>query len=235
MAKPTQKEIEAYYFAKFKNYYSLPIGDIVHGDRPDFILYGERKIGIEVTSFYLTDGKSFKSEQYQEQLRELVVSKAQSVYSERNGTKNKFEFGFDKDNPIIKYRNIANKIVKLVERINGSGETGLIRRDVFQEIPELSSVYLHEEEYEDAKWRVGKTYTGLNMCIERLKEIIEEKEVTSKKYEKCDVYWLLVIVEFMDPAQDQNIQIDAPEKISSDVFEKIIVYKPAFQQVLEVQ
>jgi len=34
------------------------------------------------------------------------------------------------------------------------GKTGELRRDLFQDIPELSFVYLNADEYEDACWRV---------------------------------------------------------------------------------
>ena len=71
------------------------------------------------------------------------------------------------------------------------------------------------------------------MSIEGLKKVIKEKEEKSKEYRKCDAYWLLVVVDFMDSAQDQEIQIDNFEEMASDIFEKIIVYKTIFGHVLE--
>ena len=71
------------------------------------------------------------------------------------------------------------------------------------------------------------------MSRERLLDIVRSKERRANKYEKCDAYWLLVVVDFMDFAQDQEIRIDGFDKIQTDVFEKVIVYKTLFGHVLE--
>ena len=129
---------------------------------------------------------------------------------------------------------MAQKIVELAKRIEGM-ETGQIRRDIFQGIQEISFVYLNAKECEDAKWRVVQVYNVPIMPRDRLIEIVKDKEILSKKYEKCDAYWLLVVVDFINAAQDQEIRIDSFEKIRSEIFEKIIVYKTLFGHVLEAK
>ena len=52
MLKKSNKEIEQYYFEMFSRDYPLPIGTIEYGDKPDVILTGVRKIGIEITNFF---------------------------------------------------------------------------------------------------------------------------------------------------------------------------------------
>jgi len=37
-----------------------------------------------------------------------------------------------------------------------------------------------------------------------LTDIVRDKEVRARKYKKCDAYWLLVIVDSVNPAQDQE-------------------------------
>jgi hypothetical protein len=72
------------------------------------------------------------------------------------------------------------------------------------------------------------------LLMERLINIVKDKEQRSKKYEKCDAYWLLVIiVDFINSAQDQGIQVDAFKKIKTETFERVIVYKTLFGHVLE--
>jgi hypothetical protein len=44
---------------------------------------------------------------------------------------------------------------------------------------------------------------------------------------------LLIIVDFIDAAQEQEIRIDGLT-VESDVFQKIIVYKPIFEHLLEI-
>ncbi len=57
----------------------------------------------------------------------------------------------------------------------------------------------------------------------------------SRRNTRCDKYWLVVVVDFIDRAQDQEIRIDGFEKIDSTVFEKVIVYKTLFPHVLEAK
>jgi hypothetical protein len=71
------------------------------------------------------------------------------------------------------------------------------------------------------------------MSLERLTDVLRSKEKKAKYYTPCDDYWLLVVVDFINPAQDQEIRIDNI-KLQSGVFEKIIIYKTAFKHLLEI-
>ena len=57
-------------------------------------------------------------------------------------------------------------------------------------------------------------------------------EAESTEYASRDAYWLLVLAEAMDPAQEQEIRIDGLN-ISAQVFERIIVYNPLFGHIVE--
>jgi hypothetical protein len=59
MPQKSNKEIEKYYFEMFRRDYPLPIGSIDYGDKPDVILNGERKIGIEITCQAQSNATSF--------------------------------------------------------------------------------------------------------------------------------------------------------------------------------
>ena len=65
-------------------------------------------------------------------------------------------------------------------------------------------------------------------------EIIREKETKAQQYSSCDAYWLLIVVDFIDAAQEQEIRLDGGVVIASDVFEKILIYKPDFEHIVEV-
>jgi hypothetical protein len=71
------------------------------------------------------------------------------------------------------------------------------------------------------------------MSAEGLEEIVREKESKAAEYVPCDAYWLLIIIDWRDNAQDQEISAQ-DVKIASDVFERIIVYKPVFEDIAEV-
>ena len=71
------------------------------------------------------------------------------------------------------------------------------------------------------------------MSAEGLEEIVREKESKAGEYVPCHAYWLVIIVDWRDNAQDQEISVEGV-KIASNVFERIIVYKPGFEDVVEV-
>lgn len=232
MTKRSNQEIERYYFDMLRRDYQLPEGTIVHGDKPDVILEGKRKIGIEITNFFLESGAHPESEQIQKRAREATVSKAQQVYRANGGKRIELSFSFDKTVPIRDQAKLSNRIATLAKNVDAL-KTGSIRKDAFKNIPELSFVYLNAKEYEDPQWRVVQCYSGQLMSVEKLRAIVKDKEAQSKGYQHCDAYWLIVVVDFIDRAQDQEIQIDSFEKITSTVFEEVIVYKTYFGHVLE--
>jgi len=234
MGTKSNRDIERYYFGMFCRHYQLPDGTIAYGDKPDVILDGERKIGIEITIFFLEDGTRPESEQVQRIAREAVVSKAQKLYVRDGGKRIKLSFSFDKANPIRDQEKLPKKLAEIAKKIEGQ-KTGEVSRNLFKDIPEVSFIYLISKEYEDAKWDVLQCYTGQIMSLEKLRTIVNKKEEQSKHYQPCDAYWLVVVVEPMDRAQDQEIRIDGTERIESTVFEKVIVYKPKFDHVFEAK
>jgi hypothetical protein len=234
MARRSNQEIERHYFDMFRRDYQLPEGKIVHGDKPDVILEGKGKVGIEITNFFLENGAHPESEQVQQRARKATVSKAQQLYRANGGKRIELSFAFDKNVPIRDQAKLANRIATLAKNVDVL-KTGSIRKDAFKDIPELSFVYLNAKEYEDPQWRVTQCYSDQLMSVEKLRAIVKDKEAQSSGYQHCDVYWLIVVVDFIDRAQDQEIQIENFEKIASTVFEKVIVYKTHFGHVLEAK
>ena len=80
MIAARNQTIERHYFERFCQAYSLPAGQLGYGDKPDVTLTGERRIGIEVTCFYLQSGSRIESMQRQRPLRLAVVEQAQALY-----------------------------------------------------------------------------------------------------------------------------------------------------------
>jgi hypothetical protein len=228
----SNREKQVLYFEDFRKHYSLPEGIIEHDDKPDVIVRGERTLGIEVTNFYLEDG--LESEQVQRGWRDQVLSDAQAIYQRTSSGRTKLTLGFDESVPIRDKGVLANKIAELGLRVEDL-EAGPVRRDLFfEDIPELFSVWCHVDEYEDSAWRLMQGHSGSLMSLESLRDIIKGKEAKLRQYKPCDAYWLLVVVDFFDFAQDQEIMIEGGlNTIRSEVFEKILVYKTVFGQVLE--
>src|SRR4030065_807985 len=175
MAKRSNQEIEQYYFGMFRRDYKLPEGMIVHGDKPDVILEGKRKIGIEITNFFLESGALSESEQVQRKAREAVVSEAQKIYLANGGKSIELSVSFDKLSPIRDKRKLTKKIAAAAKN-NGGLKTGEIRKDFFKDIPELSFVYLNAKEYEDPKWRGVQCFSGHLMSEGKLRPLGRGKD-----------------------------------------------------------
>lgn len=225
---------EQYYFEQFRRYYPLPNGTIEYTDRPDFILHGVRKIGIEITNFFKEDGGLPESEQRQREARDEVVSGAQRLYLENGGRGITLIVSFDEGSPIGERRQaLAERIATLASQIDGR-QTGQIGNDLFEAVPELSFVYLIAEDTEHSQWRAQQRYEGSLLSRDKLLAVVETKERKARCYQRCDAYWLVVVVDFMDPAQDQEIRLDGFQKIDSIVFERVLVYKTVFHHILTV-
>ena len=226
---------ESYYFEMFRQCYPLPTGRIEYRDKPDVILRGAKTIGIEITNFYLEDGGCTDSEQRQGEVRERVITEAQSIYRDNGGRRIKIFFSFDKASPIGDQQQLAKRIATLAKQIDGR-QTGPIGEDVFAgDIPELSFVYLISEEFPNSQWKVQQVHDGSVLSRDKLLKIVRTKESKVPDYLCCDAYWLVIVIDFIDPAQDQEIRVDGFQKIDSSVFERVLVYKTRYDHVLEAR
>ena len=233
----TNCELEKRYFEMFREHCILPHGNIEYCDKPDVIIRGERTIGIEITNCFIKDGSSPDSEQVQNRARRAVVDLACSLYRTKKSTNAQFSFGFDPARPIGNKREVAEKITARLLSLEPK-KAGQLRKDIYKDlyrdIPELSFVYYIGSKSKNAKWQINQGYSTPLMSLEQLRKIIKVKEEKSKSYQYCDAYWLLVVIDFMDRAQDQEIQVDNADDLSSDVFEKIIVFKTHLASIVQI-
>ena len=83
-ANRTNRDIERHYFEQFRGAYSLPTGEVSYFDRPDVLVRGDLKVGIEVTNFYLRDGRDPTSEQRQRVLAAVRYGKGAPALSRQD-------------------------------------------------------------------------------------------------------------------------------------------------------
>ncbi|MBA9901039.1 hypothetical protein D7207_31430 [Burkholderia cepacia] len=105
---------------------------------------------------------------------------------------------------------------------------------MFDDIPELTFAYWSGREHADSRWRTSQSYGVPLLSVTRVKQIITEKAKKAAEYQPCHCYWLLIVVDFMDPAQDQDIRWFTDATVDTSAFERILLYKPAFREVVEV-
>jgi hypothetical protein len=234
LPKKTTRDIERHYFEKFSKTYKLPHGAVEYADKPDILVRGERTTGIELTRFYLQPGGSLGSEQKQKPLRDGVISDAHKLHRNAGGKQFELTIGFETDRPITSARRkILPKELAAFAATISANKSGALDPELFEAMPEISTIYLNSKEYDDAKWRVCQVYSVDLMSPTELEKIVREKESKAAEYLLCDDYWLLIIVDGMDNAQEQEISAQRI-KIASNVFQRIIVYKPGFEDILEV-
>ncbi len=222
---------EHHYFEMFRRDFPLPPGVICYGDKPDVIVSGVRRVGIEITNFFLEPGHSASSEQRQRPRRNEVITKAQQLFQKQTGKNVEFTFGFDKAHPIKNPADVAKRLAALAKSLSNR-KTGPIPRDLLIGIPEVSFGWLNAGQRGNVTWRLAQTFSVPVMSRQSLKRIITDKESKAKSYRPCDAYWLLVIVDFMDHAQDQEI-VESLEGLESKFFEKVVVYKTVFGTFVE--
>jgi hypothetical protein len=232
MTKMFTTEIERYYFEMFREAYGLT-GVPAYGDKPDVIIpHGGRSIGIEITNFFLRAGNLPESEQRQKLARGRVVEEAQRSYIGQGGKKFELTFTFSERHPILDQAKVAKELVALAKQAEGN-PTGQLRSELFEATPELTSIWLNAREYDDAKWQVAQVYGVPVMDLSALQVIVNEKERKADEYRPCDAYWLLVVVDFIDAAQDQEIPSNILNAVNSPVFENIIIYKSQFGEIVQ--
>jgi hypothetical protein len=233
MRTVSNSAIERYYFEQFRTHYPVPDGEVEYMDKPDVVLHGVRRLGVEIANLYVVDGKDATSEQIQRGLRESTLKQAQSRYAAAGGKNIELTVSFNRRHPIRDAKAVASALAKVAPSI-AAMPAGSVARHAFSQIPELAFIYHNPTEYIDSKWRVAQSFTVPSLAVDRLLEIVDAKHGKLSGYTHCDAYWLLLIVDFADSAQDQDISWPETAEAVVSPFEKIIVYKPQFAAWCEV-
>ncbi len=231
-ANRTNRDIERYYFEQFRGAYSLPAGEVSYSDKPDILIRGDRKVGIEVTNFYLRDGSDPTSEQRQRVWRRSVLERGHQLYRAQSSRGIELTVTFNPHVPLrpASCKMLPRQLAAFAER-HEHGPSGRYYGDGLP--PEILHVWLSNRDWPNPTWaRGGQVYTVEEMAMPRLQEIVAAKEAKAKKYEHCDAYWLLVVVDWTDAAQEQEI---TSTSLASSVYQRIIIYKPFFDEITEVK
>ena len=233
MSSQRNQTIERHYFEQFRSHYELPAGEIVFTDRPDVIVRGAKSIGIEIANLYLASGADPASEQAQRPRRLQILERAQELHRSSGGRRIELSVGFSPEHPICELDPIARALAAIATMIEND-PSGPVIPARFGHVPELHYVYHNQNEYADAKWRHVPGYSVPLLSFERLRAQILDKTGKLRNYQLCDAYWLLLVVDFMDSAQDQDLQWPPGEVFTTTPFERILLYKSQFGEVLQV-
>jgi len=146
----SQQNIERHYFGRFCKAAGL---DVIpaYGDKPDVVLHLDRKIGVEITNFYIRPGADEASEQRQRQRRQEVVEAASKKYRATGGRRFELTIQFNPKQPIRSGRKAAliAELARLATRVEGRPQ-GNVSPVLFEQCPEVLTVWLNPREYLDA-------------------------------------------------------------------------------------
>jgi hypothetical protein len=232
MARPTIRGVERYYFEQFRKHYDLPPGVVEYSDKPDVRLNGAQIIGVEIARLYITDGGDYTSEQVQIARRDRVLEQAQLLHQQGGGKKIELTVDFDPAQPIVNIDDSALRLANLAHEIQLQPTT--LTGSLIGNAEGLRLVHHSGEEYPNAKWRAQKVYNTRPLDSARIKSLVAEKVEKSGGYDQCDEYWLLLIVDYFDPAQDQDLVLPSEFRLEQDTFRRVLIYKPQFGQVVQV-
>lgn len=73
-----------------------------------------------------------------------------------------------------------------------------------------------------------------NLSVDRVAQLVATKQQRLANYKQCDAYWLLVVVDFIDRAQEQDIAWPVECSSLKTSYERVIIYKPQFSRWTEV-
>lgn len=220
-------------FELFRRDYCLPEGEPVRSDRPDVVIRGAKTVGIELTTLHLLDGSNAASEQRQAKRRADVLAHAQEFHRNAGGSSIELVVGFDRESPIENVQATAQAIAEVAARIQ-DGPRGEIKNLAYKHINSVNFMFLTGA-YADPRWRVQQVHQVPTLQVDRVKKIVADKIGRAEKYQDCDELWLVITVDFWNPAQDQDIEWPTETPIDCGPYKHVFLHKPAFRQVVEVR
>ena len=233
MSQPSNQTIERYYFDLFKSHYDLPNGELVFTDKPDVIIRGSQTLGIEIANLYILSGSEASCEQVQNRRRLQTLDRAQILYRASGGRNIELRVDFDPQHPILDIENLAKKLAD-VAHLAESTVSDQVDPQLLTQIPQVRFLYFNTIEYVDAMWRLVQCHSIPSLSIDHLRLIVSEKKKKLQSYQKCDTYWLLLVVDMMNPAQEQSIDWPSGETIDESGFERVLIYKTHFSEVVQI-
>lgn len=236
----TKKElIEDSIFKKFKKSYNkFPQGKIEHIDKPDFIIHGDKKIGIEITQIFkdqeLEKGSLLKSvEEITKKVSEEIIhllrkKKKPNCYITIHLNKNYFP---PQLNPKEIARNCFNDIDK---KMNTRRKNYILEINNDGQLPNIVESYdiIFDEKIKDFEYIESASTVGGIINNNKLQFILDKKEDAKKEFIKCDKYWLVIKSGEFSADYFPSIQIIPGELKTS--FDKIFILKYLENEIIEV-
>lgn len=226
---------------RFKLHYpNFPIGIIHCTDKPDFIVEGDLKLGIEITQIFKDQDSNNGSflrtmESYKRNLLNDIVFLLKndniprclvSLAFNSNGLSNK-----------IKPKIIAEKCVEdILEKFCSEEIQNRIRYTIENDgqLPELINSYtlwfdssLEETAFVETTGGVGSIITNREIQF-----ILDKKEISKKLFQSCDFYWLIIKEGSFGADYFSSIKVN--QKELNTTFDKVFLIRQFKTEIVEI-
>jgi hypothetical protein len=86
-------------------------------------------------------------------------------------------------------------------------------------------MYRSPEEYDDPRWEDLAVHSVPRFDPDRLQDVVAGKAKKLQGYRRCDEQWLLVVIDFWDAGQDQQLDWPPSAILRRHGFDRVFVFK----------
>ena len=179
----------------------FPVGEVIGDEEPDFLIRGERTVGIELTELHRLPAAGQAPAQETQSLHERAIRRASDVYVAAGHPPVECNFQFREPVSKADVPRLAQVLADLVARIRPemdeqcSEEFTWDNRDYFPEVLTYVSVRRYPA--------IEKTFFGaagpapaVPLRVEDVKRVVQAKEGKIPSYrQRCDEVWLVIVVD----------------------------------------
>lgn len=207
----------------------FPIDGVpIQGDKPDYVIRGDRCVGVELSEIYQVDGKD--SAQHQTKVRRDVLIRAQELYKRSTEKRATYAIGFNDDPPLRRAARLEEALVPvLLEDWKPGAE---LPKAAYSNIREIRSVFRIDAENID--WQLRGIQRGGPIDLQRVEECVRKKELLLRTYAKCDAYWLLLTYDFFAVGQGFEPYLPREPQTISTSFERVFVLERRSSTVISI-
>ena len=238
MQQESQKILkEKEIFQSYLSISGLDAFSIEFGDKPDVIFVDskERKVGLEISRLDPYAASSLAgTPSARRAVRENIVRGAFESYV-KDFAREQFYLGvtFSDDFEISSAMHSKNFLKKIVGALKADDSWQSMFLDPTQSFG-IEMLQFRRFTGGGNNWETLQSYSVGAIDVAGLRERVRRKSDKSKYYKSVDALWLLLYVDFWVSEADQEIILPANFSIEPSAFERVILFKPAFHQIVEV-
>ncbi len=238
--RENQKQRERRYLDRFRECYAdFPSGEIVHSERPDFILLSDDlRLGIEVSEVFQPGPDHGGSPQAQESLQTRTLHIASDIHLRNGGPFVDVAIQFARASDLTKRRvdRLARDLAELVGE--SRAEIGEVIRlgdedDLPEEIASLRIFRLPS--LSRSHWNAAGAITVPRLDPPAIQDILNRKTSLLPGYlNHCDVCWLLLIADGFQFSGSVDVSESAYHHAFDSPFDRVLFFQVYERRIIRL-